>query len=688
MKLENSEQPSLGSHWDGEGVHFSIFSENATKVELCLFDSVQSKTESTRIPLQEGEGNIWQSHVKGAAPGTLYGYRVHGPHEPSQGHRFNSSKILVDPYAKSLGRPMQWTSDVSYPNYNIDNTDNAAHAALCKVIDPSFNWGDDCPPSNPWHETIIYEAHVKGMTKLHPEVPDKLKGNYGGFATEPIIEHLKSLGITAVEFLPIHQKVDEYHLFQKDLTNYWGYSPLLFFAPEFSYAINDPVKEFKEMVRSLHKAGIEVILDMVFNHTPEGGQYGPTLSFKGIDNKTYYKLDRDNKEKYNDFTGCGNTFNACNPTSLNLILDCLRYWVKEMHVDGFRFDLASALIRGENGIENQSGLLEDINKDYILKNVKLIAEPWDLGKDGYALSKFPTPWSEWNDQYRQVTRQFWRGDKNKTGLFARRITGSGDIFQPKNRLPYSSINYITCHDGFTLNDLVSYQKKNNLNNKEDNRDGVDENFSCNYGTEGPTTDLKINLFRQKQKRNLITTLLISLGTPMISGGDELGRTQYGNNNAYCQDNKISWLDWDLDAEQKYFLDFIRQAIQIRKDYPILHQNKFYDGVLGKDDKKDIIWLSPAGQELNENDWKNDSLASIGFFLNQKLPSKENESLLILINPEDKRIQFSLPIISKGFQWEVLLDTNQIPGFKSEQSIVKRDFISLPNKSLIIMRKLF
>jgi isoamylase len=682
MKLESSEHPSLGSHWDGEGVHFSIFSENATKVELCLFDSVQSKVESTRISLQKGENFVWESYVKGTAPGVLYGYRIHGPYDPSQGHRFNPSKILVDPYAKSLGRPMQWTSDISYPNYK---TDNSAFAPLCKVIDPSFNWGDDSPPSIPWDKTIIYETHLKGMTQLHPEVPDKLKGCYGGFASKPVIEHLTELGITAVEFLPIHQKIDEYHLFQKGLTNYWGYSPLLFFAPESSYAVNDPVKEFKEMVRSLHGAGIEVILDMVFNHTPEGDQFGPTFSFKGIDNKTYYKLDHDNKEKYKDFTGCGNTFNTCNSSSLNLILDCLRYWVKEMHVDGFRFDLASSLIRGENGMENQSNFLEEINKDSILKNVKLIAEPWDLGKDGYALSKFPTPWSEWNDQYRQTTRLFWRGDKNKTGFFARRISGSSDIFQPKNRLPYSSINYITCHDGFTLNDLVCYQEKYNLNNKEDNRDGINENFSCNYGTEGPTTDPKINFLRQKQKRNLITTLMISLGTPMISGGDELGRTQFGNNNAYCQDNKISWINWDLDELQKHFLNFTKQVIQIRKKYPILRQNYFFDGLSEKDGIKDIIWLSPMGHELNSEDWANNSLASIGIRLNQKISTEKSESLLIFVNPEDTEIQFALPDSPNGSNWEVLLNTNQADDMNYERSMISRDFVYLPNKSLMIMR---
>ncbi|MGV7220892.1 MAG: glycogen debranching protein GlgX [Nitrospinales bacterium] len=686
MKLEGGGQPSLGSHWDGEGVYFSIFSENATKVELCLFDSVQSKTEYSRISLCKGENNVWSSYIKGATTGTLYGYRIYGPNEPSHGHRFNPSKILVDPYAKSLGRPLQWTTDISYPNYKFDNTDNAAHAPLCKVIDTSFSWGDDCPPSIPWDDTIIYEAHVKGMTKLHPEVPDELKGSYGGFATEPVIKHLKGLGVTAVEFLPIHQKVDEYHLFEKGMTNYWGYSPLLFFTPELGYAVNDPVKEFKEMVRSLHREGIEVILDMVFNHTPEGDQYGPTFSFRGIDNKTYYKLDHDDNENYIDFTGCGNTLNTANPTYLKLVLDCLRYWVQEMHVDGFRFDLASSLIRVENGFEGTSNFLEHIKNDSILKNVKLIAEPWDLGKDGYKLSEFPAPWSEWNDQYRQVVRQFWRGDKNKTGLFARRISGSGDIFQPKKRLPCSSINYITCHDGFTLSDLVSFQKKNNLNNNEDNRDGIDDNFSCNYGTEGATIDAQINFLRQKQKRNLFATLMISLGTPMISGGDELGWTQRGNNNAYCQDNDISWLNWELDEDQKYFLNFTTQIIQIRKNYPILRQNFYFEGIAEKEGTKDIIWLSPHGRELNSDDWGNDSLGAFGFLLNQKISSKTPDSLLILINPEDKEIPFSLTEMTKNY-WEVLLDTNQTKKKQMPKQMEFKDFFLLPNNSLMIFRKL-
>jgi len=686
MRLENSGQPSLGSYWDGEGVHFSIFSKNATKVELCLFNSIQSKEESNRISLQKGEDDIWQTYVKGAAPGTLYGYRVHGPYDPHQGHRFNPAKIVVDPYAKSLGRQLQWTSEISYPNNKFDNTNNAAHAPLCKVIDSSFSWGDDCSPSVPWNETIIYETHLKGMTQLHPEVSNRLKGSYGGFASEPIIKHLTDLGITTVEFLPIHQKVDEYHLFPKGLTNYWGYSPLLFFAPELSYSINDPVKEFKEMVRSLHSAGIEVILDMVFNHTPEGDCYGPTLSFKGIDNNTYYKLDHDNKASYLDSTGCGNTFNVCHPTPLNLVLDCLRYWVKEMHVDGFRFDLASSLIRGEHGMESSSNFLEEIKNDSILNNVKLIAEPWDLGKNGYKLSAFPAPWSEWNDQYKQVVRQFWRGDKNKTGLFARRISGSSDIFQSKNRPSHSSINYITCHDGFTLNDLVSYEEKNNLKNIEDNRDGINENFSCNYGIEGPTTDAQINLLRQRQKRNLLTTLMISLGTPMITGGDELGKTQDGNNNAYCQDNRISWLNWDLDEKQKCFLEFTKQIIQIRKNYPIFHQNKFFDGIMGKDGKKDIIWLSPNGHELTIDDWENNSLTAIGFLINQKLSSDPNKSLLVLVNPEDKETQFSLPEIPDSSDWELLLDTNHEMKEKKLKPVVNMNLVRLTNKSLMILSK--
>ena len=686
MKLESSEQPSLGSHWDGQGVHFSIFSENATKVELCLFDSVQSKAESSRISLHKGEENIWQCYVKGASPSALYGYRIHGPYNPSQGHRFNPAKILVDPYAKSLGRPLQWTSDVSYPNYEFDNTDNAAHAPLCQVIDPTFSWENDRPPSIPWNETIIYETHLKGMTQLHPDVPNELKGCYGGFASEPVIKHLKSLGITAVEFLPIHQKVDEYHLFQKGLTNYWGYSPLLHFAPESSYAVNDPVKEFKEMVRSLHQSGIEVILDMVFNHTPEGDRYGPTLSLRGVDNKVYYKLDQDNQEIYKDYTGCGNTLNVSHSVTLKLIRDCLRYWVQEIHVDGFRFDLASSLIRGEKEMNGSSDFLEVIENDPILKNVKLIVEPWDLGKDGYNLSEFPAPWSEWNDQYSQTMRQFWRGDKGKGGLFARRFSGSGDIYKPKNRLPFSSINYITCHDGFTLNDLVSYQKKHNLENKESNGDGINDNSSCNHGTEGPTSDVSINLLRQRQKRNLLTTLMTSLGTPMILGGDELGRTQLGNNNAYCQDNEISWQNWDLDEEQKYFLGFTRKIIQIRKDYPILHQNNFFDGISVNDGKKDITWLSPNGYELSSDDWVKDSLATIGFLLNQKI-STEKESLLILANPEDEEISFYLPEMVKDFRWELLLDTFSTVKDKSSEPAVNRDFILLPNKSLMILREL-
>jgi len=686
MTRESDRLPSLGSFWDGDGVHFSIFSENATKVELCLFDSCQAQIESRRISLGKRDGHIWSAYVEGIAPGALYGYRIYGPNDPPLGNRFNPAKIVVDPYAKSLGRPLKWTTDLSYPIYGMDTSDNAAQAALCKVIDPAFSWGDDSPPAIPWNETIIYETHVKGMTCLNPDVPKNLRGRYGGFASKPVIEHLVNLGITAVEFLPVQQKADEYSLFQKGLSNYWGYNPLLFFAPELSFAVSDPVKEFKEMVRALHSAGIEVILDMVFNHTAEGDRFGPTLSFRGIDNRVYYRLDEENPELYKNFTGCGNTFDANHPTAVKLILDCLRYWVQEMHVDGFRFDLASALIRGDQGMEQPSLFLEAIENDPILKNVKLIAEPWDLGEDGYQLSSFPSPWSEWNDQYRQTMRQFWLGEKGISGLFARRVSGSGDIYKPKNRLPYSSTNYVTCHDGFTLHDLVSYRQKHNLENKENNKDGVNENFSCNHGAEGPTQNPGINKLRQRQKRNLITTLMISLGTPMVSGGDELGHSQRGNNNAYSQDNEISWLDWDLDENQEKFLNFMRRVIQIRKENPALHQNNFFDGKSDYDNQKDVTWLAPSGRELCGPDWEDGSPATIGFMLKNRKISGECEPLLILANPEEREINFELPETEKEFRWITLLDTAKTEEDKSSESTIISGPFSLLDRSLKILRK--
>ena len=685
MTAETGDPHALGANWDGEGVHFSIFSENAVKVELCLFDSVHSQKEKSRTSLVKKEGHVWRTYVKGAAPGALYGYRVHGPHDPSQGHRFNPAKIVVDPYAKSLGRQMKWTAEVSYPFRGVDVSDNSAQAPLCKVIDPAFAWGGDRPPAIPWNKTVIYETHVKGMTQLNRKVPQHLRGSYGGFASAPVIGHLRQLGVTAVELLPVCQKTDEYHLFRKGLSNYWGYSPLLFFAPELSYALRDPVKEFKEMVRSLHAAGIEVILDMAFNHTPEGGRFGPTLSFKGVDNRVYYKLDSEDPELYKDFTGCGNTFNANHPVAVKLIIDCLRYWVEEMHVDGFRFDLASALIRGEHAVEMSSLFLSAVADDPILKKTKLIAEPWDLGADGYQLANFPAPWAEWNDQYRQVMRQFWRGDKGMSGLFARRVSGSGDIYKPKNRLPYSSVNHITCHDGFTLHDLVSFKQKHNQRNQENNEDGADENFSCNHGAEGRTQDAQINKLRQRHKRNLMATLLLSLGTPMICGGDELGRTQGGNNNAYCQDNETSWLHWDLDDEKNNFLDFTRRAIRIRKENPALHQINFFDGKPGDGNRKDVTWLAPAGRELAGAGWDDDSLAAIGFLLDDD-KTHGGVPLLILANPREEKIVFRLPATEKESRWKILLDTAASGEDKSLESAITRGPFSLPGHSLKIFRR--
>lgn len=684
MTTENSLSSHLGAIPDEKGVHFALFSKNATQVELCLFDSVESEKESRRIPLQQCEDNVWRIFVDGAGPGTLYGYRVHGPYDPPTGHRFNPAKIVVDPYAKALGRPFQKEGGIHYPMHEMDCSDNAAHAPLCKVVDPSFSWGEDRPPETPWDQTIIYETHVKGMTRLNPNVPEKLRGTYGGLASECVLEHLIDLGITAVELLPVHQKADEPHLIRKGLTNYWGYSPLLFFAPDINYAVTDPLREFKEMVKSLHSAGIEVIIDMVFNHTVEGDRFGPTVSFRGLDNQVYYRLNPDNPGLYLDYTGCGNSFNTNHPAPVKLAMDCLRYWILDMRVDGFRFDLASALMRGEQGLAQSSLLLEEMEKDPVVSKVKLIAEPWDLKKGGYQLADFPPSWSEWNDQYRDTIRRFWRGNPGQLSFFTRRISGSSDIYQPKNRLPRASVNYVTCHDGFTLHDLVSYREKHNLENKENNEDGFRENFSANYGVEGVTEDDKINSLRERQKRNLFATLMISLGTPMISGGDELGRTQKGNNNAYCQDNETSWHNWNLDAKQKNFLKFAKKMVRIRKNHPVLHQNRFRVGET-EDHQKDILWLKPDGQEFSQSDWEEGAQKEIGFLLNG-LRAEDGDSLLILINAGEKEIAFTPPETEKESCWSPLLDTMEPEGQYNPETPAGNELFLVKGRSLKIFRK--
>jgi glycogen operon protein len=662
------------------GVNFALFSEHATRVELCLFDSPEARTESARIALPEQTEMVWHGYITGLQPGQLYGYRVHGPYEPLKGHRFNPSKIVMDPYAKSVGRTVSWSDEMF--GYRIgatgedlvrDERDNAAFAPLGAVIDPAFTWADDHPPRTPWHRTVIYELHVRGFTMRHPDVAEPLRGTYLGVASGQAIRHLKSLGVTAVELLPVHHHSYDRHLVQKGLSNYWGYNTLAYFAPDLRYASrkapDDALREFKMMVRALHAANIEVILDVVYNHTAEGNHLGPTLSLRGIDNASYYRLAQD-KRYYMDFTGCGNTLNMRHPRVLQLIMDSLRYWVQEMHVDGFRFDLASALARELFEVDQLGAFFDIIHQDPVLSQVKLIAEPWDLGQGGYQVGNFPIQWTEWNGKYRDTVRRFWRGEGGMVSELATRLAGSSDLYARTGRRPYASINFITAHDGFTLQDLVSYNEKHNDANGEGNKDGEAHNNSWNCGVEGPTEDSAIAALRERQKRNLIATLILSQGVPMICGGDELSRTQHGNNNAYCQDNEISWTDWTPDERRDRFLDFVRRVIDIRRRHPVLARQKFFLGrnIRGSD-VKDILWLSPSGEEMNDQAWNANFVRSLGVRLAGDLLDEmdadgeriHDSTLVLLFNSDPASVSFTLPGRPPGYGWTRILDTSEPVG---------------------------
>src|SRR5919197_1320759 len=578
----------LGATWDGKGVNFALFSEHATRVELCLFETVDADKETHRIPLTEHTDRVWHAYLPEVLPGQLYGYRVHGPYTPAQGHRFNSNKIVLDPYARSIGRDVRWADPlfgyrVGDPEADLscDERDNAAYAPLAVVIDPAFTWGDDRPPRTSWHKTMIYELHVKGFTQLHLDVPERLRGTYAGLASEAAIQHLSRLGITAVELLPVHHFLKDRHLVEHGLTNYWGYNTLSYLAPESHYAAphlpQDAVQQFKMMVAALHAAGIEVILDVVYNHTAEGSHLGPTLSLRGIDNAAYYKLSPKDQRYYLDYIGCGNSLNMRHPRVLQLIMDSLRYWATEMRVDGFRFDLASTLARELYEVDQLGAFFDIIHQDPLLSQVELIAEPWDVGPGGYQVGKFPVGWAEWNDKYRDCVRRFWRGDSGQIPELAFRLSGSSDLYQASGRRTYGSINFVTCHDGFTLHDLVSCERKRNEDNTEDNRDGTDANYSRNWGAEGPADWPRIRRTRERIKRNFMATLLFSQGVPMILHGDELGRTQKGNNNAYCKDNEISWIEWNLSGRARRFLEFTRQVVAIRRNNPVLRRRSFFTG---------------------------------------------------------------------------------------------------------------
>ena len=586
----------LGATWDGEGVNFALFSEHAEKVELCVFDP-SGRRETHRIQMREQTDQVWHCYLPEARPGLIYGYRLYGPYDPARGMRFNHHKLLLDPYAKQV-QHLTW-SDGHFgyrighkqADLSLDRRDNAAGMMKGVVIESAFSWEADRAPKIPWHKSVIYEVHVKGFTMRHPKVPQKLRGTYAGLSTAPVIDHFKKLGVTAVELLPVHCFVDDRHLIEKGLHNYWGYNTIGFFAPEPRYSSTGSITEFKTMVKALHSAGIEVILDVVYNHTAEGNQMGPTLSFRGIDNAVYYRLLPSDPRYYMDYTGTGNTLNVRHPRVLQLIMDSLRYWVLEMHVDGFRFDLAATLARELHEVDRLGAFLDIIHQDPVLSQVKLIAEPWDLGEGGYQVGKFPVGWAEWNDRYRDTLRSYWKGDGGLIGELAYRVTGSSDLYAQSGRSPYASINFVTAHDGFTLSDLVSYNSKHNEANGENNRDGTDNNRSWNCGVEGPTEDPAINALRARQKRNLLATLFLSQGVPMLLAGDEMGHTQNGNNNAYCQDNELSWIDWDEKAQDTDLIEFTSLVIGLRNNHPVFRRRKFFQGRSIKGaDVKDIIWL--------------------------------------------------------------------------------------------------
>ncbi len=685
MRITLGNPYPLGATWDGKGVNFALFSEHATRVELCLFDNAEDKKESTRICMTERTNQVWHLYLPDARPGQIYGYRVYGPYDPLSGHRFNPFKVLIDPYAKMIGRDIIWDDAVFGYNTHqeMDRLDSAPYAALGMVVDTAFSWGDDRPPKTPWHKTVLYETHVKGLTFRHPDIAKELRGTYAGLVAEPMLTHLKECGITAVELMPVHHPVNEHHIEKKGLTNYWGYNSLSFFAPNQRYGSGkmDLLSEFKMMVRSLHAAGIEVILDVVYNHTCEGDQLGPTLCLRGIDNKAYYRLQPNDLSKHVDYTGCGNTLNMCHPRVLQLIMDSLRYWITEMHVDGFRFDLASALARELHAVDRLGAFFDIIQQDPIISQVKLIAEPWDLGEGGYQVGNFPALWTEWNGKYRDTIRHFWRPgeDSRQQAPFsevAERLAGSRDFYDKGGRHPHASINFITCHDGFTLHDLCSYNVKHNEANQEESRDGTDYNVSWNCGVEGETDNPVILSLREKQKRNFMITLLISQGVPMLSGGDEVGRTQKGNNNPYAQDNETTWYDWNLNEHQANFLHFTKRAIRILRLNPVFCRRNFLqDKPIGGLKHKDITWLLPSGEERAKFDNPSQPRA-FGICLAGDAINETNvttsadewghpttgETTLILFNPENNAIDFVLPSVSEETRWILVLDTAspQIP----------------------------
>ncbi len=690
----------LGATWDGEGTNFALYSENATSVELCLFDNPRDAEPSERIGLRDTTKPVWHAYLPGVRPGQLYGYRVDGPYAPHEGHHFNPAKLLADPYAKAMTGAPFW-SDTLF-GYNLGKGERDLRPDLCDsagfmmkslVLDTSFAWGSDAPPKTPWSETVIYECHVKGMTKQHPDIPERFRGTYLGLASQPMIEHFQDLGVTAVELLPIHQLGPEQALSQRGLSNYWGYNTLSFFAPDARFATGsrgEQVTEFKSMVKGLHRAGIEVILDVVYNHTVEGSCLGPTLSLRGIDNATYYRLNPDDKLDYVDYTGCGNSLNVLHERTLQLIMDSLRYWVKEMHVDGFRFDLAPGLARETHGMNRRSRFFAMIAQDPILARVKFIAEPWDLGPEGYQLGNFPCGWAEWNCEYRDTVRRFWKGDGKQIGDLASRVSGSAHLYQEHGRDPFSSVNFVTCHDGFSLHDLVSHNKKHNEPNAEENRDGTDANWSRNWGVEGPADSASIQRRRERVKRNFFATLAFSQGVPMISHGDELGRTQRGNNNAYCQDNRIAWINWDLDTHDRDLLAFVGKVFRARRANAVFRRGSFFSGsTLPRVGAKDVSWLRADGEEMTEEDWNDPNRFVLGMLIlaeaseavDERGRLLQRDTILLLMNGGARSCHFRLPVPSQPGHWEETVNTATAhPG----ERILKRDAVNLVANSLILL----
>jgi glycogen operon protein len=660
----------LGSTFDGGGTNFSIFSEVAERIELCLFDDEGCEE---RIPLPERNGLIWHGYLPRVGPGQRYGYRVYGPYEPAKGLRCNPNKLLLDPYAKAVDGEYDWDEALFGYRFgdpwSYNEADSAPHSMTSVVVSPYFDWQGDRPLKIPYNESVIYEAHVRGMTMRHPDIPEDVRGTYAGLSHPVMLEHFRSLGVTAVELMPVHQFVHDSTLADKGLRNYWGYNTIGFFAPHNGYACfgtrGEQVAEFKSMVRALHGAGIEVILDVVYNHTAEGNHMGPTLSFRGIDNKAYYRLVDGDAAYHFDTTGTGNSLNVRHHESLRLLMDSLRYWVTEMHVDGFRFDLASSLAREFHAVDRLSAFFDLVNQDPVVSQVKLIAEPWDVGDGGYQVGGFPPLWTEWNGRYRDTVRDFWRGEQRSLGEFAARFTGSSDLYEADNRRPIASINFVTAHDGFTLEDLVSYNEKHNDANGEDNRDGESHNRSWNHGAEGPTEDIEIHALRERQKRNILTTLLLSQGVPMIAHGDELGRTQQGNNNVYCQDNELSWVDWERAREFDVQTEFVARLTALRAGHPIFRRQRFFQGrSIQGSNIEDIAWLRPDGRHMGEEDWQREGTRSLGIYLNgQGIPDRDllgmrivDDSFLLLVNAHHQQVTFSLPDEEYGRAWETVVDT--------------------------------